>query len=136
MLERTLVFLKPDAVARKLIGKVIARFEDRGFDILTLKMLRMTEEMVDIHYAEHLKKPFYPPLKKFILSGPIVAMIIEGEEAVQVVRKMVGCTNGLEAESGTLRGDFTLSNRVNLVHASDSLETAHREIEHFFGQVS
>jgi nucleoside-diphosphate kinase len=131
-MERTLVLLKPDCIERRLIGRVIARFEDKSFDIVAMQWMRITPELAKRHYAEHVKKDWYPDLEQFITSGPVVAMVIEGPEAVRVVREMAGVTNGLNAAFGTIRGDFCASYRKNLVHSSDSPESAQREIEIFF----
>lgn len=131
-MERTLVLLKPDCIERRLIGRVIARFEDKLLDIVAMKLMRITPELAVRHYVEHSKKEWYPDLEAFITSGPVVAMIVEGPESVRVVREMVGATNGLNATLGTLRGDFCCGFRRNLVHSSDSLESAQREIEIFF----
>jgi nucleoside-diphosphate kinase len=131
-MERTLVLLKPDCVARRLVGRLIARFEDKGLTIVALKLMRLTPELAKRHYAEHVKKDWYPELEKFITSGPLVAMIVEGPETIRVVREMVGVTNGLKADPGTIRGDFSSSQQMNLVHASDGPESARREIAIFF----
>jgi len=131
-MERTLVLLKPDCVERRLMGRVIARFEDKGLSITAMKMMRVTPELAKRHYAEHVAKPWYPELEKFITGGPIVAMIVEGPEVVSVVRAMAGATNGLKANPGTIRGDFSSSQQMNLVHASDGPESAAREIGIFF----
>jgi nucleoside-diphosphate kinase len=131
-MERTLVLLKPDCLERRLAGRVIARFEDKGYTLAAMKLLRITPEMAKRHYVEHIQKDWYPDLEGFITSGPVVAMIVEGPEAIRAVRDMVGATNGLEAATGTLRGDFTSGYRRNLVHASDSPESAKREIGIFF----
>jgi len=131
-MERTLVLLKPDCVQRRLVGRVITRFEDKGLNIVALTLLRVTPELSKRHYAEHVDKAFYPGLETYICGGPIVAMIVEGPRAIDVVRRMVGPTNGLDAPTGTIRGDFGTSNQMNLVHASDSPEAAKREIEIFF----
>ena len=131
-MERTLVLLKPDCVGRGLMGRVIARFEDKGLDIVAMKLMRITPELARRHYAEHVQKAWYPELEEFIASGPVLAMIVEGPEAIRVVRDMAGVTNGLKANPGTIRGDFSSSQHFNLVHASDSLESARREIEIFF----
>lgn len=131
-MERSLVLLKPDCVRRRLIGRVLARFEDKGLEIAAMRLMQVTPELAKRHYAEHVHKAWYPELETFITSGPIVAMIVEGPQAVRVVRGMVGATNGLEAASGTIRGDFSASQQMNLVHASDSPESARREIEIFF----
>jgi nucleoside-diphosphate kinase len=130
--ERTLVLVKPDAVRRGLAGEVIARFERKGLAIVALELRQIDGETADRHYAEHLGKAFYPALREFITSGPLVALVLEGDEAIAVVRGLVGATDGREAAAGTIRGDFSLSNRENLVHASDSADSAGREISHFF----
>ena len=132
-MERTLVLLKPNCVERRLMGRVIARFEDKGLTLAAMKLMRMTPELARRHYAEHVQKAWYPELEAFITSGPIVAMIVEGPEAIRVVRDMTGVTNGLKANPGTIRGDFSVSQQKNLVHASDGPESAKREIEIFFG---
>ena len=134
MLERSLVLLKPDCVQRRLMGRVIARFEEKGLNLIAMKLMSVTQELARRHYAEHVEKPFYPGLEAYITSGPIVAMVVEGPGAIQVIRTMVGATNGLEAAAGTIRGDFSTSNQMNLVHASDGPESATREIAIFFSQ--
>lgn len=131
-MERTLVLLKPDCVQRRLLGRMIARFEDKGFNIVALKMMQVTPDLAKRHYAEHVKKPFYPGLEAFITSAPLVAVVVEGLEAVRVVREMLGATSGLTADAGTIRGDFSSSRQMNLVHASDGPEAAKREIELYF----
>jgi len=131
-MERTLVLLKPDCIERRLMGRIIARFEDKGLAFVAMKLMRVTPELAKRHYAEHVKKSWYPELEAFITGGPVVAAIIEGPEAVRVVRDMTGATNGLKAVSGTIRGDFSASQQKNLVHASDGPESARREIELFF----
>ncbi len=131
-MERTLVLLKPDCVARRLMGRLIARFEDKGLNIIAMKLMRVTPELAQRHYAEHVQKVWYPELEAFITSGPVLAMIVEGPETIRVVRDMVGATNGLKANPGTIRGDFSTSQQLNLVHASDGLESARREIAIFF----
>ena len=131
-MERTLVLLKPDCLERRLTGRVIARLEDKGLDIIAMKLMRVTPELAKRHYAEHVRKAWYPNLEAFITGGPIVAMIVEGPEAIRVVRSMVGATNGLDADPGTIRGDFSSSQQMNLVHASDGPESAQREIAIFF----
>lgn len=130
--ERTLVLIKPDAVARGLVGEVISRFERKGLSIEAMVLRAMDGDLADRHYAEHVEKPFYPPLKEFMTSGPLVAMIINGDQAVEVVRGLVGATDGRKAVAGTIRGDLSLSNRENLVHASDTPESAKREIALWF----
>jgi nucleoside-diphosphate kinase len=133
-MQRTLVLLKPDCVQRRLIGRVIARFEDKGLHLIAMKMLRVTPALARQHYAEHVDKPFYPGLEAFITGAPVVAMILEGLEAVRVVREMVGATSGLQATAGTIRGDMSSSRQKNLVHASDGLESAAREIGIYFDE--
>jgi nucleoside-diphosphate kinase len=131
-MERTLVLLKPDCVQRRLMGRVISRFEEKGLNIIGMKMLRVTPELAKRHYAEHVNKPFYPGLEKFITASPIVAMVVEGLEVIRVVRDILGATSGLKAAAGTIRGDFSSSRQMNLVHASDGPEAASREIELYF----
>ena len=131
-IERTLVFLKPDAVQRGLVGEIVSRFEKRGFKILGLKMMRLTEEFARAHYAMHKGEDFYEPLVRYTVSGPVVAMVVEGKGAVRVVREMMGRTFGTDSPPGTIRGDFALSNRYNLIHGSDGAEVAAEEIARFF----
>jgi nucleoside-diphosphate kinase len=131
-MERTFVLFKPDCVQRRLVGRVLARFEDKGLNFIAMKMLRVTPDLSRQHYAEHVNKPFYPALEKFITGGPVVAAIVEGLEAVRVVREMLGATSGLKAVAGTIRGDFSSSRQMNLVHASDGAEAAAREIGLYF----
>jgi nucleoside-diphosphate kinase len=132
-MERTLVLLKPDCVERRLMGRVIARLEDKGLSFVAMKLMRITPELARRHYAEHVHKAWYPELEEFITSGPVLAMVVEGPEAIRVLRDMAGATNGLKANPGTIRGDFSSSQQKNLVHASDGPESAKREIEIFFG---
>lgn len=132
MVERTLILVKPDGVRRGLVGEVISRFERLGFTILDLKMVRMDRAMAEKHYAEHVGKPFYEDLVTYIISGPVVAMALEGESAVEVVRKVMGATDAKKAAPGTIRGDFCVGITENLVHGSDSPESALRELELFF----
>jgi nucleoside-diphosphate kinase len=131
-MERTLVLLKPDCIQRRLMGQVIARFEDKGLSIIALKMLRVTADLSKQHYAEHVQKPFYPNLEKFITASPIVALVVEGLEAIRVVREMLGATSGLKAAPGTIRGDYSSSRQMNLVHASDGPDASAREIALYF----
>jgi len=131
-MQRTLVLLKPDCVERRMTGRVITRLEDKGLNIVAMKLMRVTPELAKKHYAEHVEKPFYPGLEKFITGGPLVAMIVEGPEAIAVVRKLAGATNGRQAEPGTIRGDFSASRQMNLIHASDGPESAEREMAIFF----
>lgn len=130
--QRTLVLCKPDAVQRGLIGDVIARFERKGLKLAGLKMLTVDEDLAREHYEEHLEKPFYPELATFITSSPVVAMAIEGENAVEVVRGLMGTTNPQQAAPGTIRGDFGLNLTKNIVHGSDSAVSAERELGLFF----
>ncbi|GID33280.1 nucleoside-diphosphate kinase [Paractinoplanes brasiliensis] len=130
--ERSLVLLKPDAVRRGLLGEILARFERKGLVIEAMELRTMDAELADQHYADHVEKPFYPPLKEFMTSGPLVALVLAGDEAIEVVRAMIGSTDGRKAAAGTIRGDFALSNRENLVHASDSPESAKRELALWF----
>jgi nucleoside-diphosphate kinase len=134
--ERTLVLIKPDAVRRGLVGEIISRFERKGLAIDALVLRTMDAELADAHYAEHVEKAFYPPLKQFMTSGSLIAAIISGDEAIGVVRTLVGATDGRAAAAGTIRGDLSLSNRENLVHASDSAESAEREIKLWFPELS
>ncbi len=131
-LERTFVLLKPDAVARRLTGEILQRFDRRGLKIVGMKLLQVTPELSKQHYAEHVAKPFYPLLEQFITSGPVVALVIEAPEAISVIRGMLGPTNGRQAAPGTIRGDFGLSRQMNLVHGSDGPEAAAREIALYF----
>jgi nucleoside-diphosphate kinase len=131
-MERTLILLKPDCIQRRLAGRVITRLEDKGLNIIAMKMLRVTPELAKRHYAEHVAKGWYPSLEAFVTSGPIVALLAEGPEAIRVVREMVGATNGRNAAPGTIRGDYGCSRQMNLVHASDGPEAAAREIAIFF----
>ncbi|MGI6307787.1 MAG: nucleoside-diphosphate kinase [Dethiobacteria bacterium] len=131
-MQKTFVMLKPDAVQRNLIGEIICRFEKKGLKPVALKMLEISRETAEKHYAEHKGKPFFDDLVNFITSGPVVAMIWEGKEAIQVARKMMGNTDPQEAPPGTIRGDYGLFTGNNIVHGSDSLESAAREISLFF----
>ena len=130
--ERTLVLIKPDAVQRGLVGEILSRFERKGLTIEVLVSRTMDAELADAHYAEHVEKPFYPPLKEFMTSAPLVALILSGDSAIEVVRTLVGATDARKAAAGTIRGDLALSNRENLVHASDSPDSAKREISLWF----
>ena len=131
-MEKTLIILKPDCVQRGLCGSVLHRFERRGFSIAAMKMVKFQNAVLEEHYA-HLKgKPFFPSLVSFMSSSPVVVAVIEGKDAVEIVRKMCGATNARNAENGTIRGDFALSTQYNIIHASDSKETAEKEIKRFF----
>ncbi|MBN1867820.1 nucleoside-diphosphate kinase [Candidatus Sumerlaeota bacterium] len=131
---QTLVLIKPDAVRRSLVGEIVRRFENRGLRIAAMKLVRFDADLSRRHYKDHVDKDFYPPLEKFIASGPSLAMVLEGDNVIQVVRQMMGATNHLEAAPGTIRADLALSTRENLVHGSDSPESAEREIPLFFGK--
>ncbi|MCS7207875.1 MAG: nucleoside-diphosphate kinase [Dehalococcoidia bacterium] len=131
-LERTLVLLKPDALQRGLVGEIISRLERRGLKLVGIKMVQMDEAMARRHYAEHVGKPFFPGLVRFITSAPVVAMVWQGKGAVQVVRDLMGKTNPQQAAPGTIRGDLALDTGRNLIHGSDSVETAQRECALFF----
>ena len=131
-MERTLVLLKPDCVQRRLIGRLLARFEDKGLNVIAMKMMQVTPALAKQHYAEHIEKPFYPGLEAFITGGPIVAMVLEGLDVIRVVREMLGATSGLKAAAGTIRGDFSASRQMNLVHASDGPDAAEREMALYF----
>ena len=129
------MLIKPDAVRRGLVGEVLGRFERKGLAIVTLDQRTIDTATADRHYAEHVQRDFYPPLREFITSGPLVAMVLEGDQAIAVVRALNGATDGRVAAPGTIRGDLSLSNRENLVHASDSAESAAREIAIFFPEL-
>ena len=131
-MERTLILLKPDCVQRRLMGRVLARFEDKGLNIIAMKMMHVTPDLAKKHYAEHVKKDWYPALEGFITGGPIVAAVVEGLEAIRVVREMLGATSGLKAAPGTVRGDYSSSRQMNLVHGSDGPDVAQREIALYF----
>ena len=131
--ERTLVLCKPDAVQRGHVGDIIARFERKGLKIAGMKMMQVDDALADRHYQEHVEKAFYPHLKAFITSSPVIALAIEGDNAVNVVRGLMGTTNSQEAAPGTIRGDYGINLTKNLVHGSDSLASAEREIALFFG---
>ena len=132
MSEKTLVLVKPDGVRRGLVGQILSRFEAKGFTIEAMNLRTLDKQTADQHYAEHVEKGWYPELREFITSGPLVSLILSGDQAVEVVRLMVGATDGRKAGPGTVRGDFSLSNQENLIHASDSPESAAREIALFF----
>lgn len=135
MTERTLVLIKPDAVSRGLVGEIISRFERKGLTIEAMRLLTMDADLAARHYAEHVDKPFYPELKEFMTSGPLVAMVLSGDEAIDVVRSMIGVTDGRKAAPGTIRGDMCLSKSHNLVHASDSADSAKREVALWFPEL-
>ncbi|TDF99811.1 nucleoside-diphosphate kinase [Paenibacillus piri] len=131
-MEKTFLMLKPDAVQRKMIGRLVQRFEDKGFELLGAKLTRMTMKQAEIHYAEHAGKPFYGELIDFITSGPVFAMVWQGEQAIAMSRTMMGKTNPLEAAPGTIRGDYATDKGLNVIHGSDSPESAEREIANMF----
>ncbi|GAA3947044.1 MULTISPECIES: nucleoside-diphosphate kinase [Actinoplanes] len=133
--ERTLVLVKPDALRRGLLGEILGRFERKGLTIDALVVRTMDAELADQHYAEHVDKAFYPPLKEFMTSGPLAALVLSGDEVIAVVRALVGATDGRKAAAGTIRGDLSLSNRENLVHASDSPDSAKRELALWFPEL-
>ena len=132
-MEKTLVFIKPDGVERGLVGTVLNRFEQRGIKVERLELKQLTETEVDAHYQEHLERDFYPNLKRYIMSGPIVVMVLAADNVIAIVRKMVGVANSAEAEPGTIRGDYALTTQNNIIHASDSVASAERETANFFG---
>ena len=134
-MERTLILVKPDAFARSLTGEVIARFERKGLRIVALKQMRVERELAERHYAEHTDKPFFGDLVEFITGGPLVAAVFEGHEAVLAARQVIGATNPLEASPGSIRGDYALEVQTNLVHGSDSAESAEREVGLFFPEL-
>ena len=130
--ERTLVLLKPDSIQRALIGEIVGRFERRGLKVVAMKMLRVSRSLGETYYAEHKGKSFFEPLMSYITAGPVVAIVLEGDGAVASVRRMMGKTNSAEAEPGTIRGDLALTIGRNVIHGSDSPESAKREIPLFF----
>ena len=134
--QRSLVLIKPDAVRRGLVGEILARLERKGLVIDAMRLRTMDVALADQHYAEHVDKAFYPPLRDFMVAGPLVSLIVSGDEAIAVVRALVGATDGRKAAAGTVRGDLSLSNRENLVHASDSPDSAKREIALWFPDVA
>jgi nucleoside-diphosphate kinase len=133
-MDRTLILVKPDAFARNLTGEILARFERKGLKIVALRHMAVTRELAERHYAEHAERPFFGELVDFITSGPIVAAVLEGVDAVKAARQLIGATNPLEAAPGTIRGDFAIEMGTNMVHGSDSPESAAREADLFFGQ--
>jgi nucleoside-diphosphate kinase len=135
MAQRTLVLLKPDAVRRGLVGAILSRFEAKGLSLVALELRQIDAAQADAHYAEHVDRDFYPPLRAFVTSGPLLAAVLEGDEAIEVVRALNGATDGRKAAPGTIRGDLSLSNRENLVHGSDGEESAAREIALWFPEL-
>ncbi|WP_199286898.1 nucleoside-diphosphate kinase [Nocardioides houyundeii] len=132
MSQRTLALLKPDAVQRGLVGEILARYEAKGLAIVAMELRTIDAAQADAHYHEHVERDFYPPLRDFVTSGPLVSLVLEGDQAIEVVRGINGATDGRKAAPGTIRGDLSLSNRENLVHGSDSAESAEREIALWF----
>ncbi|MFL2933156.1 MAG: nucleoside-diphosphate kinase [Nitrososphaerales archaeon] len=128
MTDKTLILIKPDGVKNRHIGDIINRFEERGFNILNVRMLTLNSDQASDFYSIHKEKPFFPELIDYITSGPIVQVVLEGNSAIEVVRHMVGATNSLKADSGTIRGDFGLSHTENVIHASDSVDSFNREL--------
>jgi nucleoside-diphosphate kinase len=131
-MERTLILVKPDAFARNLTGEIIARFERKGLRLAAMKLMTMTRELAQQHYAEHEGKPFFDELVTFITSGPLVAMVLEGDQAVTAARQVIGATNPVEADAGSIRGEYAIAVGQNMVHGSDSTESAAREVGLFF----
>ena len=131
-MERTLIIFKPDAVQRGLCGEILTRFEKKGLQIVGMKLMRLPPQLVETHYEPHKGKPFYAGLVKFMTSSPVVVLALEGKDAIAIARKMMGATFGSKAEPGTIRGDFGVSNSFNLIHGSDSPESAQRELGLFF----
>jgi nucleoside-diphosphate kinase len=131
-MERTLIILKPDAVQRSLVGKIISRFEEKGLQIVGMKMLTISQDLAARHYAPHVGKPFYEGLVRFMTSSPVIVMALEGKGAIDICRKMMGATFGFKAEPGTIRGDFGVSTSFNLIHGSDSPESAKTELTLWF----
>jgi nucleoside-diphosphate kinase len=134
-MDRTLILVKPDAFGRGLTGEILSRFERKGLQIVALRHMTVTRALAERHYAEHSERPFFGELVEFITSGPIVAMVLEGPEAVRAARQVIGATDPLEAATGSIRGDFALEVGQNMVHGSDSPESAARESELFFGEL-
>lgn len=133
-MEKTLVILKPDCLQRNLVGEMIGRFEKKGLNLVGIKMMKLGESLLSEHYSHHQDKDFFPELKRFMQSSPVIVMVWEGLEAVKVVRVLVGLTQSREALPGTIRGDYSMSTSFNIIHASDSIETAQKEIARFFAK--
>jgi nucleoside-diphosphate kinase len=131
-MHRTLIILKPDCIQRRLVGRIVQRFEDKGLTVVGMKLMRITRELAERHYAPHKGKPFYPGLIEYITSGPVVVLVLAGQNVIEMTRKMMGKTFGFEAEPGTIRGDYGASKTYNLVHGSDSQESAQAEIDLYF----
>jgi nucleoside-diphosphate kinase len=135
-MERTLILVKPDAFQRSLTGEIIARFERKGLRLIALTLMTMSTDLAERHYAEHVGKPFFEELVAFITSGPLVAMVLEGDHAVEAARQVIGATNPLQATTGSIRGDYAIEVGQNMVHGSDSTESAAREVGLFFPNLS
>jgi nucleoside-diphosphate kinase len=135
-MERTLILVKPDAFARNLTGEIISRFERKGLSLVALALMTITRDLAQRHYAEHQSKPFFGELVDFITSGPLVAMVLEGEQAIVAARQVIGATNPLEATTGSIRGDFAVAVGQNMVHGSDSPESSAREVALFFPELA
>ena len=133
MVEQTLLFVKPDGVRRFLVGEVVSRFERKGYRLVRLKMMQLDDVMCDQHYQEHVQRDFYPHLKAYIMSGPVVVMVWEGDNVVASARDIIGATDPLDAAPGSIRGTYASSKSENIIHGSDSIESARREISSFFG---
>jgi nucleoside-diphosphate kinase len=131
-MERTLIILKPDAVQRGLSGEILSRFEKKGLQIVGMKLMQIPQSLAETHYEPHKGKPFYPGLVKFMTSSPVIVLVLQGKDAITIARKMMGATFGSKAEPGTIRGDYGVSNSFNLIHGSDSSESATRELGLFF----
>ncbi|MCR4293334.1 MAG: nucleoside-diphosphate kinase [Candidatus Kuenenia sp.] len=131
-MEKTLIILKPDAIQRRLLGKIISRFEEKGLQIAGMKMMMIPESLARAHYASHKGKDFFEPLVRYTTSSPVIVIVIKGKNAIEIARKMMGATFGSKAEPGTIRGDYAVSNRFNLIHGSDSPSSAEKEIAAFF----
>ena len=131
-MQQTLIILKPDSIQRRLVGRIVQRFEDKGLTIAGMKLMQISEDLAGRHYAPHKDKPFYPGLIEYITSGPVVVMVLAGTGAIDIARKMMGATFGFNAEPGTIRGDYSCSKTYNLIHGSDSPESAETEIALYF----
>lgn len=131
-MEKTLIILKPDCIQRRLVGRIVQRFEDKGLTVAAMKLIKIKRQLAERHYAPHKHKPFYPGLIDYITSGPVVVMVLAGTGVIDMARKLMGATFGFNAEPGTIRGDFGASKTFNLVHGSDSLESAETEIAMYF----
>ena len=133
-MERTFSMIKPDGVQRRLVGKIVQRFEDKGLRVVGLKLIQMSQKQAETLYSIHKERPFYASLMKFVTASPVVVMVIEGNQAVAVIRKLLGATFGFNAEPGSIRGDYGCSKGYNLIHGSDAVEAAQREIPIFFSE--